>query len=317
MNSLLPIGKGLAHEARLRILRILDHGPFTVNELVEILRLGQSGVSHHLKVLSEAGLVEGDRHGAHVFYALPRPAGRERAADRALPWLTAELARLGDPDGPAVAACLQRRAERSRSFFRERAGEWEDLRDRIMGPLDYLDRLAQAVEDCPRVVDLGTGTGTLLRHLGPRVREAIGVDASAEMLEMARGNLDRWGLANVDLRLGALEHLPLGNGEADGAVANMVLHHLDHPSRGLAEIRRVLRPGGALVVAELSPHEQESYRELLGDHWLGLDPERLRAWVREAGFEPGEAEELAPGQADGGSGSPRPGVYMIRARADA
>jgi ArsR family transcriptional regulator len=317
MDSLLPIAKGLAHEARLRILRILDHGPFTVNEMVEILRVGQSGVSHHLKVLSEAGLIEGDRHGTHVFYSLRRPAGKERTADRALPWLVAELAREGDPDGAAVAACLQRRAERTRSFFRERAGEWEGLRDRIMGPLDYLDRLAEAIDGCPTVVDLGTGTGTLLRHLGPRVREAIGVDASAEMLEMARGNVGRWGLSNVDLRLGALEHLPLGDGEADGAVANMVLHHLDHPSRGLAEIRRVLRPGGSLVVAELAPHEQEAYRELLGDHWLGLEPERLRAWVSEAGFTAGAAEELAAGGGPERDGPSRPGVYMIRARASA
>jgi ArsR family transcriptional regulator len=317
MDSLLPIAKGLAHQARLRILRILDHGPFTVNELVDIVRLGQSGVSHHLKVLSEAGLVEGERHGAHVFYSLPRPTGEERAADRVLPWLTAELAREGDPDGPAVAACLQRRAERSRRFFSEKARDWEGLRDRIMGPLDYLDRLAEAVEGCPTVVDLGTGTGTFLRHLGPRVREAIGVDASAEMLEMARGNVGRWGLSNVDLRLGALEHLPLGDGEADGAVANMVLHHLDHPSRGLAEIRRVLRRGGALVVAELAPHDQEAYRDLLGDHWLGLEPERLRGWVAEAGFSVGAIEELKTQAGGDGSEPRRPGAYMIRARASA
>jgi ArsR family transcriptional regulator len=315
MEALLPIAKGLAHEARLRILRILDHGPFTVNELVEILRVGQSGVSHHLKILAEAGLAEGERHGAHVFYSLRRPEASETSADRVLPWLTAELAREGDPDGPAISACLQRRAERSRHFFREKARDWEGLRDRVMGPPDYLERLVEAVAGCPTVVDLGTGTGTLLRQLGPRVREAIGVDASAEMLEMARGNLGRWGLSNVDLRLGALEHLPLGDGEADGAVANMVLHHLDHPSRALGEIRRVLRPGGALVIAELTPHEQEAYRDLLGDHWLGLEPERLRSWVDEAGFASEEVEELAPGAPEAEGEPSRPGLYLIRARA--
>lgn len=316
MKALLPIAKGLAHETRLRILRILARGPFTVNEMVGVLGQGQSHVSHHLKILSESGLVAGERHGTHVFYSLVAADGIETPQGRLLSWLSDELARGQGPDDTALTACLLQRSERARRFFSEKASDWDHLRDRVMGPPDYLLRLAEAMDGVALAVDLGTGTGSLLRHLGSHVERVIGVDASAEMLEVARGNLTRWGLQNVDLRLGTLEHLPMGDGEADGAVANMVLHHLHHPLAALREIRRVLEREGRLLVVELSAHEDESFRDILGDHWLGIPPERLEQWLAEAAFAPESLEEVTsadPGDSRGNGR--RPGVYLTRARA--
>jgi ArsR family transcriptional regulator len=64
----------------------------------------------------------------------------------------------------------------------------------------------------------------------------------------------------------------------------MVLHHAADPPAVLAEIRRVLVPGGALLLADLARHEREAVREQLADQWLGFDEAELTGWLGNAGF---------------------------------
>lgn len=109
------------------------------------------------------------------------------------------------------------------------------------------------------------------------------MDFSQAMLDEARTELSGF-MPPLELRLGTLEHLPLGDNSADCAVAYMVFHHLSQPERVLADVFRVLNSGGELIISDLYEHNDEYMRERYGDIWLGFDPEELASWARHAGF---------------------------------
>jgi SAM-dependent methyltransferase len=110
----------------------------------------------------------------------------------------------------------------------------------------------------------------------------IGVDASDEMLAAARARMD--GVANVDLRRGALESLPLDGATLDAATLALVLHHVPSPALALTEAARVIKPGGRLLVVDMAPHEHEEYRQQMGHVWLGFSDDQIRRLLVQAGF---------------------------------
>jgi len=104
------------------------------------------------------------------------------------------------------------------------------------------------------VVDLGCGPGLLsieLCKLLPNAR-IIGVDPSAAMLEVASRNADEAGVANYETRLGGAEPLPLESNSVNLVVTQGSLHEWDGVEKGFAEILRVLRPGGSLIVKDFN-----------------------------------------------------------------
>jgi ArsR family transcriptional regulator len=275
--------KALADPYRLRLVAVLLRGEFTVQELTAILKVGQSKVSWHLKILAEAGVLEVKRQGtwsyyraggASSFFAAIRPVIEAGVED--LPERHADLA--------AVAAVLEERRRRSREFFDRHARQWDDLAKTLLPVADYVAQLLALVPEGKTVVEVGFGTGGLLPALAARGARVIGVDHSPAMLEEARRRLAQAGLAGIDLRLGEMTHLPLPDRSADCVVLNMVLHHAADPAVVLAEIRRALLPGGILVLADLARHEREWVREQLADQWLGFGEEELKGWLTVAGF---------------------------------
>ena len=81
-----------------------------------------------------------------------------------------------------------------------------------------------------------------------------------------------------------MTHLPLPDNSAGCAIINMVLHHAADPPAVLAEIRRILAPGGVLALADLARHEREWVRERLADQWLGFEEEELNGWLKRPGL---------------------------------
>jgi len=118
---------------------------------------------------------------------------------------------------------------------------------------DYKDRFLEALDLRPGqvVIDVGCGPGTDLARLADGVAgngSVIGVDNDSVMIEEARQRLARY--PNVELRVGDAHALPLDDARVDRARADRVLQHLEDPARALAELRRVVRPGGVLGLAE-------------------------------------------------------------------
>jgi len=120
----------------------------------------------------------------------------------------------------------------------------------------------------------------------------IAVDASAAMLQAARKRLSL--LDNIDLRRGDLEALPIDDSRLDLATIMLVLHHVAEPARAIAEVARVVKPAGRLVLVDMLPHDREVYRQQMGHLWLGFPEDQVRAMLAEAGFDNVRIVALAP-----------------------
>jgi SAM-dependent methyltransferase len=294
---MLDLFKALADPCRLRLTAVLLRGEFTVQELTRIMGMGQSRISRHLKILTEAGVLSVKRQGTWSYYR----AGEQSAFFGAIrPAFELEMELLPEHHGDlaALAAVLELRRKRSLEFFDQHARQWDTLARTLLPVPDYLDRLLTLVPAVGTLLEIGVGTGALLPLLSCRAGEVIGVDHSPAMLDEARRRLAADGQQGIELRLGEMTHLPLMDGGAGCVVANMVLHHAADPLAVLQEIVRVLEPGGCVVLADLARHEREWAREQLADQWLGFEEQELRAWLGSVGLEQVEVTRVAasPGQ---------------------
>ena len=273
----------LGDPIRCRLLLLLEELELTVGELCDVLQSPQSTVSRHLKVLVDDRWIVARRDGTSRRYSGATPT--DEGARRLWSAVREEVS-----TGPSAAEDRRRlegvlalRRSRSQEFFSTAAGEWAGMRGELFGRRFDLLALLGLLDDDWVVGDLGCGSGQLAWSLAPFVRRVVGVDESDQMLDTARKRLES--ADNVVLRRGRLEELPLADGELDAALLVLVLHHLADPAAVLAEASRCVRPGGRLLVVDMLPHNREEYRRQMGHVWLGFEPERVSAWLREAGLE--------------------------------
>ena len=283
----------LADSTRSRILLLVDRHELTVTELCTIMQLPQSTVSRHLKALVDSGWIGSRAEGTSHLYTMTRD-GLDPAARRL--WLL-----VREQVGPTPAAAhdqrrlqtaLADRRTKSQEFFSSSAGHWDRLRDELFGDRAHLAALAAFADQDSVVGDLGCGTGQISAALAPFVARVIAVDESATMLQAAKRRLS--GFDNIDLRRGELEALPIDDGRLDVAVLMLVLHHVPEPAKALADVARVLKPGGRAIIGDMLPHERENYRQQMGHVWLGFSDEQIRGLLAEAGFGQITVVPLAP-----------------------
>jgi ubiquinone/menaquinone biosynthesis C-methylase UbiE len=280
--------KALADETRLRLLNLLLLRELNVAELMEILDMGQSRVSRHLRILSDSALIRPRKDGLWTFYA-PVETAEGRRFLTAVGYLLEGEPFASDRGRAEEAAAAGRR--RKRRFFDDLAEDWEAMKRSIIGSLDLGAEIIAHLPACRTAADLGCGTGDLLPLLETRAETVIGVDSSPRMLDLAAQRLTAASSKGLELRLGEIEHLPLRDREVDWSVISMVLHHLPEPRTGLIETGRVCRRG--LILVELARHRDESLRSRFGDHWLGFDRRQLETWLIEAGFTVSESRAYA------------------------
>jgi len=286
VEDLLAALRAAAEPTRLRLLALAARGAFCVTELCEILGQSQPRLSRHLKLMTDAGLLERIPEGANVWYALPTGAGGGLARD-----LAARLP-ADDPllaaDRREAARVVAERARAASESFRKQGADWDEMR--------ALDLPAQAVESSllahlpasglGRLVDIGTGTGRLLELLAPRVDSGIGIDASKAMLALARARLAREGLSHCSVRQADMYRLPLADASCDLAVMQMVLHYAEDPDGAIAEAVRVLRPGGRLLVIDLLAHKRHEIVQRFAHRWPGFGRDAMERMLAANGMRP-------------------------------
>lgn len=292
-DQLAALCKAGGDSLRLNVLRALASDSFGVLELAQIFATGQSGISHHLKVLTQAGLLATRREGNAIFYrrALPHAdslGGRLHAA------LLEEVDQLSLPleVQARIAAVHAQRSAASEDFFMRMAGSFQARQDMIAGLPQYRDSvvaLLDALDFAPTAtaIEVGPGDGSFLPELAHRFAQVVAVDNSPAMLELARARCEQAALGNVGLKLA--DALQDDCPSADCVVLNMVLHHLAAPGEALKQLARLVNPGGSLLVTELCSHNQSWAREACGDLWLGFEQDDLARWADAAGLTPGES----------------------------
>jgi ubiquinone/menaquinone biosynthesis C-methylase UbiE len=283
----------LADTTRSRLLLLLDRHELTVSELCGIMQLPQSTVSRHLKALADSGWVSARADGTSHLYTMTReeldaPARRlwSLVRDQVGP------SPAGSQDQRRLQVTLADRRTKSQEFFSSSAGQWDRLRDEQYGERFHLGALAALAQGDWTVGDLGCGTGETSATLAPFVNHIVAVDASAAMLQAARKRLQPFD--NVDLRRGDLESLPIDDARLDAATLMLVLHYVPEPERALAEVSRVLKPGGRLIMVDMLPHDRDNYRQQMGHVWLGFSEEKMTRLLADAGFEKTRIVPLVP-----------------------
>ncbi len=283
------ISKAVGDQLRANILKVLAQDSFAVLELGEIFEVAQPAMSHHLKKLAEAGLVNKRRDGTSLFYQRTSPHATTQP--KTAPLLRALFTAIDQQPLAAhfhdrIRQIHQARVARSQHFFAHQADALSNQGTLICEPSVYLDHVIEIVTTYPghksnRALEVGPGGGTLLRALAAAFDAVVGVDNSAEVLSTTREATA--GLGNVTLLQADFAELPQ-NHNYDLIVAAMVIHHLPSPLGFFQQAARLLNANGLLVVAELCDHNQDWVRQRCGDVWLGFSPEQLTHWSREAGF---------------------------------
>ena len=300
-EGLLAVVRAVGEPTRLRIVMLLVASELTVKDLTAILGQSQPRISRHLKLLSEAGVVLRHPEGAWVYYRLAEEAVIQRlmrALTESLDPSASELAR----DRERLAAVKRDHAEAAARYFAEHAAEWDAIRSLHVAEDAVEAAMRKAIGTRPfqSLLDLGTGTGRILELFAPLYVRGVGIDASADMLAVARANLDRAGVAHAQVRLGDIYHLAMPRDAFDVVAIHQVLHYLDEPGRAIAEAARVLGPGGRLLVVDFAPHDLEFLREKHAHRRLGFSHAAVQRWMETAGLNVERIADLAPRRKDGG-----------------
>lgn len=295
LDILAVFNKAASDPLRLEVLRVLHHNSYGVLELSHILNVKQSALSHHLKILAQAGLVCTRREGNSIFYRRHLPS-----QDDALHELQQKLFGCID-DCPLSHDTLtrirhiqQERAASSANFFREESARFEKQQERIAtypvygsGVLELLRHSTLEHTEC--ALEVGPGNGEFLIELSPLFKRVIALDNSNEMLARARQQTRLANAENIQFMHGDTQRASRLAGkekiQVDCCVLNMVLHHTPSPADIFTDLYKLTNPAGLLLVTELCRHDQDWAKSACGDLWLGFDPDELMQWAKTAGFE--------------------------------
>lgn len=304
--------KAAAEPTRLRILALLGDSELNVKDLTVVLGQSQPRISRHLKLLTEAGLIERFREGSWVYFRLADRGASGDLARRLVDSIDAGD-RTIERDRVRAGALLRERVAEAQAYFEHNAAEWDQIRAEHVseGEVEAAMLNALAADRIGLFVDLGTGTGRILELFADRYERGIGIDMSHAMLKHARSRLERAAASRAQVRHGDLYHLPIADGAADAVVMHQVLHFLTDPGRAIAEAARVLAPGGTLLIVDFASHEVELLRERFQHVRLGFADAQIRQWLAESGIDCELSRHLEP-HTQGGDNKLTVSVWLAR-----
>ncbi len=300
LDTLVDVLKTAGEPTRFRLLALLAAGDLTVTDLTEILGQSQPRISRHLKLLAEEALIDRYQEGAWAYFRL-KQEGKAATLVRTLLAAASEEDPVLLRDSERLTMVKRLHAERAQAYFSRNASEWDELRRLHISDAAVESALLKLIGTTPvdALLDLGTGTGWILQLLSNIYRRAVGIDASRDMLSVARSNLDKAGIVKASVRHGDILNLPLEGQDFDLITVHQVLHFLDQPELAIAEAARVLRPGGRLLIVDLAPHTLEYLRNDHAHVRLGFSHQVMAEWLEKVGLEVEQAIDLGSGKEGG------------------
>ncbi|PWT94347.1 MAG: ArsR family transcriptional regulator [Acidobacteria bacterium] len=267
----------LGDSMRLRMLRLLSREKLNVSELTGIFGMAQSGISRHLRLLRDAGMVMEEREGGWAYYSV-QPKQFSNGLTRIWPLLEAQLEQLEQ---------ARQDDARLQEVLRERKEDFRDTSTRGISPGRSWAAWARAIGYLlPKytVADLGCGEGYLTLEVARWAKKVIAVDSSQAALKHAKHLAQKKNVKNISWKHGVLEQLPIESESVEIVLMAQVLHALTDPAIGLREAYRILKPSGMLIQEELRTHQEEWVKDKLGDKKLGFEPAELHSLLQGAKF---------------------------------
>jgi ArsR family transcriptional regulator len=291
LQQLTQLFKASGDSLRLQLLRILKRDAFDVSELTLLFDIKQSSMSHHLKVLSQAGLIEPQREGNAIFYR--RPLHGDTLFSNAIQRALFEIVDRIEPAAELTEKVHQIRKQRSlqsQLFFARNTQEFKTQQELIASYSQYAPAVLELLQTHTFTTDsialeVGPGEGEFLVELSPLFESVIAVDNAPEMLQKARQTVEAANLSNILFIQGEPSDIQEKISPVDAIVVNMVLHHTPSPADIFTDCTNLLSEGGVMIVSDLGHHDQDWVKTNCGDLWLGFDPEELTLWAEQAGLE--------------------------------
>ncbi|WP_067515675.1 metalloregulator ArsR/SmtB family transcription factor [Endozoicomonas ascidiicola] len=297
-EQLAAVTKASGDLLRLQILRVLSTESLGVLELSSLFDMRQPAMSHHLKVLLQAGLVSTRKDGNSIFYrrALPPSDSFLEPVVRALYQAVEELP-MPELLTKRLQLIRQQRSELSQAFFTRNSDEFRKQQELIAEHQLYADSVSDLIAattftDSKMALELGPGEGAFLKTLSGIFDDVYAVDSSEKMLDYSRQSASNQKLDNIHFIHGEIQSLSDYEKRFDCIVANMVLHHVPSPGDIFFWSAKLLKPGGSMMISELSHHDQDWVRESCGDLWLGFSAEELSQWAEKVGLLSSESQYL-------------------------
>ncbi len=282
MEQLTEAFRALGDSTRLRILRLVSEARLNVSEVVSLVGVAQSSVSHHLTKLKALELITEERQGGFTYYSL-------LPNEKSPLWPLVCLAQKA-PDSHGDKARL--------TELLRRREDVQTLNERLLEPGQSWRLWAQALSTLLpplTVADFGCGTGMLTVELARWAKRVTAIDRSESALLKAKAAAAREGLTNIKFLAADLEQLPLPASSLDLVVISQSLHHVGDIDAVLSEGARLLKTGGRMLVMELLPHGEAWVTSRLGHRHLGLAPAGVLAAMERAGL---DAQVMPPGGRD-------------------
>ena len=295
LDQTVSLLRAAGEPTRLRLLILLSQSDLTVSDLTEILGQSQPRISRHLKLLSEAGLLERYQEGAWAYFRLTDQGIGSGIVNSVIRQVNPE-----DPqtirDNDRLSAVRERLAERAAEYFSLNAKQWDKIRslhvDEEKVEAAMLDMVGN--DSFESMLDLGTGTGRILELFSHLYQKGTGIDASRDMLSLARSRLDSASLSRVQTRQGDLYILPTQANTFDLVTIHQVLHFLDDPSGAVREAAKAVAAGGRLLIVDFAPHSLEFLQSEHAHRWLGFSDKQIGSWLNTSGLKLLEARHLEP-----------------------
>lgn len=288
--------QAVSDPTRLRIFALLSRMELSVGELAQLLDQSQPRVSRHVRILSDAGIVDRRKEGSWVFLAISDARRTAPLVKLIEAWTDSRSESVFERDSELLDAVRADRAEAAERYFTAHAQMWDSIRSLHVAEAEVERAMENALGDrkFETLVDIGTGTGRMIELFGGRAGEAIGIDRSSEMLRLARVKLESVGVRS-SLRQGDMYALPIAGESADCVIIHQVLHYAHAPADAIAEASRVLSPGGILLVADFAAHDREELRSQDSHLRLGFADEVMTGWFEAAGLKVDRIEHLEGG----------------------
>ena len=307
-EEFVAVHKAAGDALRANVLQILRRDSFGVLELCQILDVPQPALSHHLKILFNAGLVIKRKEGTSVYYRRALPGAKESGKEQFGQLIeqiydTLDNLPLISSLGQKILEIHRKRAKRSERFFNEESesnpDKFASQQALICEQSVYAESIRQILEhtdiSTQRALEVGPGAGEILRILSSLFELVLGIDSSANMLRRTQLALEAdTGKTANNIQLQLLEFGEPGPLDSFNVIVlSMVLHHASSPVTFFQSAQRQLSEGGMLLVVELLPHDQDWVKQACGDLWMGFAPEVLDEWAKQTGFAKGTDQYLA------------------------
>jgi len=288
--------KAAADPLRLDILRVMASGSFGVLELCRLFTIKQSGMSHHLKVLTNADWITSRREGNSIFYRranLNSSNPQARLQQQLFDTLDAQP--LESTVAAGIDTIQTERGNLSQRFFSDNADKFREQQDLIASYPVYAEQVLELIDATSiahgtnaKILEVGPGEGECLLSLGKRFSHVTALDNAKVMLEKAKQTTaGQSGIHFMHGDTGKLKQTHCEN--FDAIVVNMVLHHTPNPREIFSDLSALLHADGVLFITDLCRHDQSWVRDTCGDLWQGFEPEDFTTWADESHLREGQA----------------------------